>query len=57
MATIIWDPKDLPERELIPWAKPPVREFVPTDPEGHPEEADEFNEFIRQLRRQSIDEP
>ena len=53
MATVIRDFKDLPEVNApVPGRKPPVLSFPYQDHE-HPEEADEFLTFIRQLRGNS----
>jgi hypothetical protein len=50
MATIIRDPKDLPEVHVtVPGLKPPVLSF-PYQDRGNPGEADEFLAFIRDLR-------
>jgi hypothetical protein len=51
-ATLIVDPKNLPERQApIPGAKPPVSS-LPYKDLGHPEEVEEFHNLIRELRRQ-----
>ncbi|MBI4903343.1 MAG: hypothetical protein HY820_06900 [Acidobacteria bacterium] len=50
MATIYTNPKDLPQRNVsIPNAKPPVMK-VPRSTQDDPEEADEFVDYVRQLR-------
>ena len=57
MAKIIHDPKDLPERTIpIPGLKHAVTTF-PYQDFGHPEEVDEFREFIREIRGQSPPKP
>jgi len=55
MARIIRDLSELPERTTpIPGSKPPVFNLPYHDPEGRPEEVDEFLELVRRLRRGNI---
>jgi hypothetical protein len=51
MATIVLDPKQLPERTapLPPGAKPPITS-LPYKDLGDPGEVDEFLEMLREIR-------